>query len=111
MASSFAWLDYCESERRKALDLIHAFRDQGTLDELGIGTTRDALSDLLFPGTSNIQTRAKYHLFIPWMYQELEQEIASRGRYANKQAIEREAQADNDPHGTSGRRERSRVDA
>ena len=47
MPSTFAWLDYCESERRKALDVIQAFGDQGTLDELGIGTTRDALADLL----------------------------------------------------------------
>lgn len=77
MASSFAWLDYCESERCKALDVIQAFGDRGTLDELGIGTTRDALSDHLLPGTSTIQTRAKYHLFIPWMYQDLEREIAS----------------------------------
>jgi hypothetical protein len=113
MASIFAWLDYCESERRKAFDLIHAFRDQGTLDELGIGTTRDALSDLLFPGTSTIQTRAKYHLFVPWMYQDLEQEIANRGRYASKQAIESEARSrevqlihalanSSDPEGTIG---------
>ncbi|ACV68826.1 DUF6361 family protein [Desulfohalobium retbaense] len=92
MASTFAWLDYCESERRKALDVIQAFGDQGTLDELGIGTTRDALSDLLFPGTSTIQTRAKYHLFIPWMYQELERECA-RGRLASQYAIEQEGRS------------------
>ncbi len=42
MPSSFAWLDSSESERRKALDVIQAFGDKGTLDELGIGTTRDA---------------------------------------------------------------------
>ena len=47
MPSTFAWLDYCESERQKALDVIQAFGDQGTLDELGIGTTRDDLADLI----------------------------------------------------------------
>jgi len=71
MVSSFAWLDYCESERRKALDVIQAFGDRSTLDELGIGIIRDALADLLFPGTSTIQTRAKYHLFIPLIYLKL----------------------------------------
>ncbi len=33
---------------------------------------RDALSDLLFPGTTTIQTRPKYFLLVPWVYQALE---------------------------------------
>lgn len=72
MASRFAWLDHSESDRRKALDVVDLFREQDTRDELGIGTVRDALADSLFPGISTIQTRAKYLLFIPWIYQELE---------------------------------------
>src|SRR6185295_11380073 len=35
-------------------------------------TIRDAFADLFFPGTSTIQTRAKYFLFVPWVCQELE---------------------------------------
>ena len=72
MVSSFAWLDHSESDRRKALDVVDLFREQDTRDELGIGTVRDALADSLFPGISTIQTRAKYLLFIPWIYQALE---------------------------------------
>ena len=72
MASTFAWLDHSESDRRKALDVVDLFREQDTRDELGIGTVRDALADSLFPGISTIQTRAKYLLFIPWIYQALE---------------------------------------
>jgi hypothetical protein len=119
MPSTFAWLDYCESERQKALDVIQAFGDQGTLDELGIGTTRDALADLLFPGTSTIQTRARYHLFIPWIYQDLERERA-RGRHNSKRAVEQEARSreitlihalasSSDSHGTIGVEARSRL--
>lgn len=37
-------------------------------DELGLGSVRDALSDLMFPGTSTIQTRLRYMLFVPWLY-------------------------------------------
>jgi hypothetical protein len=70
--SSFAWLDYSEHDRRKALDVIDAFREKETVDELGLGTIRDAFADLFFPGTSTIQTRARYFLFIPWIYQRLE---------------------------------------
>jgi hypothetical protein len=54
---------------RRVIDL---FSEQGTVDEMGLGTIRDTLSDTLFPGTSVIQTRLRYFLFIPWLYQRLE---------------------------------------
>lgn len=53
------------------LDVVSLFSEKTTRDELGIGAVRDALADLFFPGTSTIQTRARYFLFIPWIYQEL----------------------------------------
>jgi hypothetical protein len=71
MASSLTWLDYSEQDRRKMLDVISLFREQTTRDELGLGTIRDAFAEMFFPGTSTIQTRARYFLFIPWMYQAL----------------------------------------
>jgi len=71
--SSLSWMDFSDHERRQALDLIDQLdKDKETRDELGIGTIRDALAELLFPGTSTIQTRAKYFLFVPWIYTELE---------------------------------------
>ena len=73
MGSTIGWVDFEERDRDKMLNVIRMFQEQDTRDELGIGVIRDALSDTLFPGTSTIQTRAKYMLFIPWMYQELEQ--------------------------------------
>lgn len=54
------------------MDIIHAFKEKDTRDELGIGTIRDGLADLLFPGTGTVQTRARYFLFIAWTYQYLE---------------------------------------
>jgi hypothetical protein len=71
MTSSFTWLDYSEQDRRKMLDVISLFREQTTRDELGIGAIRDAFANLFFPGVSTIQTRARYFLFIPWIYQDL----------------------------------------
>ena len=70
--SSFSWLDYAESDRRAAMDVIDLFRERETVDELGIGSVRDTFSDMLFPGTSAIQTRARYFLIIPWIYLRLE---------------------------------------
>jgi len=72
MASTFTWLDYSEHERRKMLDIIKSFSERETRDELGVGSVRDAIADLLFPGTSTIQTRARYFFFIPWIYGDLE---------------------------------------
>jgi hypothetical protein len=72
LTSTFTWLDYSERDRRRALDVIDLFRESGTVDELGVGTIRDAFSDLLFPGTSTIQTRACYFLLLPWTYLRLE---------------------------------------
>jgi hypothetical protein len=68
------------------LDVIELFGERTTRDELGLGSVRDAFADMLFPGTSTIQTRARYFLFIPWMYLQLEDkripsaDIARRAR-------------------------------
>ncbi|MEX2417466.1 MAG: DUF6361 family protein [Actinomycetota bacterium] len=34
------------------------FREEGSVDEIGVGVIRDAFADMFFPGTSTIQTRA-----------------------------------------------------
>ena len=107
MASFFAWLDFSEHERRKMLDVISQFREQDTRDELGIGMVRDAFADLLFPGTSTIQTRARYFLFVPWIYLDLERrkttsnQIISRARQKEITLINALAASD-DPDGTIG---------
>lgn len=84
MPSSFTWLDYSEHERRKMLDAIRLFKDQGTVDELGIGTIRDTFADLFFPGTGTVQTRARYFLLVPWMYVTLERSKISASIFAAK---------------------------
>jgi hypothetical protein len=110
--SSLSWMDFSEEERRQALDLIDQLNESDTRDELGIGTIRDALADLLFPGTSTIQTRAKYFLFIPWMYQELERRkissnrIASDARWVEIKLIEALLQSE-DTDGVIGKEARS----
>jgi hypothetical protein len=82
--SSFTWLDYSEHERRKMLEVIHSFDEKGTRDELGIGIIRDGLADLLFPGTGTVQTRARYFLFTPWIYMDLE-----KNKTPSREVVER----------------------
>ncbi len=80
MTSSFAWLDYSEQERRRALDVISLFQVRDTRDELGLAGVRDPLAELLFPGTTTIQTRARYFLFIPWMCRDFERRAVRSSR-------------------------------
>jgi hypothetical protein len=90
MPSFFSWLDYSESERKKMLDLVSRFRDRDTRDELGVGSIRDAFADMFFPGTSTIQSRARYFLFIPWTYLRLERKRGlseKAGAVARKEEI------------------------
>lgn len=69
MASTFGWLDTDESERKKVLEIVQLFKEEGTIDELGIGSIRDTIANALFPGTSVLHTRLRYVLFIPWLLQ------------------------------------------
>jgi hypothetical protein len=59
MSSMFSWVDFAEEDRRKMSEVIALFSEKDTRDELGIGGSRDAFADLLFPATSTIQTRAR----------------------------------------------------
>jgi hypothetical protein len=70
MASVIAWLDTSAEEQRRAREIIALFAQPESRDELGIGQIRDAFSNTLFPGTSVLQTRARYFLFVPWIYRD-----------------------------------------
>ena len=72
MASTLTWLDYSERDRCRALDVIDLFRETGTVDELGLAGVGNSYSDLFFPGTTTLQTRACYFLLIPWTFLRLE---------------------------------------
>ena len=89
MVSALTWLDYSERDRRRALEVIDLFRETGTVDELGLASVRDSFSDLFFPGTSTIQTRACYFLLVPWTFQRIE-----RLRVSSNKAEARARQAE-----------------
>lgn len=64
------WIDFSKDERNKVLHVIHLLEEPGAVDELGIGAVRDAFADYFFPGTSTVQTRAKYFLIVPYVLME-----------------------------------------
>ena len=84
MTSSFTWLDYSESDRRRAVEVIDLFRETGTVDELGLGGVGGSFSDLFFPGTSTTQTRACYFLLVPWTFLRLERATVPSGDAATR---------------------------
>lgn len=89
--SYLAWIDFDPEERRRAQTLIDLFKQPEARDELGLGSVRDGLSDLLFPGTSTIQTRLRYMLFIPWIYLNAQ---ARKATQAERTVVARELEFD-----------------
>lgn len=79
MQARLTWLDLTTSDRDKMRRVLDLFKESGTLDEMGLGSLRDALSDALFPGISFTQTRLRYVLFIPWLYRRLEDRRVKAG--------------------------------
>ena len=53
MQATLTWLDLTASDRDKMRRVLDLFKEQGTLDEMGLG-------------------RLRYVLFIPWIYRRLE---------------------------------------
>ena len=65
------WIDFSKSERSNTLSVLDLLQESGTLDELGITSVREGFSNVFFPGTSTIQTRAKYFFIIPYILKDL----------------------------------------
>ncbi|QCB51995.1 hypothetical protein E5720_16375 [Rhodococcus sp. PAMC28707] len=91
--SEIAWLDTSPDEERRMRELVKLFSDSGTLDDIGIGQVRDTLADQLFPATSTVHTRAKYFLFVPWIYAEAARKhsgtaVRTKARDAERKLIE-----------------------
>lgn len=72
------WVDFSREDREKVLDVMNLLQEQGAVDEIGIGLVRDAFANLFFPGTSTVQTVAKYFLIVPYVLKE-----ATEGRHGN----------------------------
>ena len=72
------WIDFSKDERNKVLNVIHLLDEPGAVDAVGLVAVRVAFADLFFPGTSSVQTRAKYFLIVPYVLME-----AGSGKYGS----------------------------
>ena len=66
--SFLAWIDFDQADRDRTRRIMDLFDKEDSRDELGLGSVRDAPSDIMFPGTSTIQTRLRYMMFVPLVF-------------------------------------------
>jgi len=81
------WVDFSKEHRKRVLNVLSFLTQKGAVDELGIGVIRDRLADILFPGTSTIQTRAKYFFIVPWIMRDLEKQNLQPSLFEQKLAM------------------------
>ena len=84
--SQLGWVDFSAEDRERAKHALKQLSEPGTLDELGIGALRDGFADLMFPGFSTIQTRAKYFITVPRIIRDYLQLTPAQQRRQSLQA-------------------------
>ncbi|WP_437718151.1 DUF6361 family protein [Sorangium sp. So ce448] len=65
--STVGWIDISSAALRTMRAELEG-QEKGVLDEMGVGALHAGYADTFFPGTSVLQTRARYLLFVPWTY-------------------------------------------
>jgi hypothetical protein len=63
--------------------------EQGVRDEIGFLALHQAYADRFFPGTSVLQTRLRYILFVPWLYDRIARGVERKqvGRMMQREEI------------------------
>jgi hypothetical protein len=84
------WIDFSALERSKVLSIIDLLSEDGTLDELGIAPIRDGFTNIFFPGTSTIQTRASHFLIVLYAFLEKERSKETNPRIIRERLNEME---------------------
>ncbi len=67
MEPTLGWTVLSRDALRRAEAQLHA-ETEGVRDEIGFLNLHQAYANRFFPGTTVLQTRLRYVLFIPWMY-------------------------------------------
>lgn len=90
MDSTVGWTQVARSDVAKATELLRG-GEKGVRDEIGFLTLHQGFADRFFPGTSVLQTRLRYALFVPWQIQDLaDQRGGPASASARLQKAERE---------------------
>jgi hypothetical protein len=72
------WIDIDAEASRRALEMLKRLDDKGSIDQLGLGSLRDRVADVILPATSTLMTHARYFFLIPRAFRVLEKECSGR---------------------------------
>lgn len=62
------FINFSQEELARKNKVLQMVRDQTAIDELGLGRIRDAFANMMFPGMSTLQRRAKYFAVMPSLF-------------------------------------------
>lgn len=85
--SKIGWIHFSRDALRRAEARLRE-EQEGVRDEIGFLLLHQAYADRFFPGTSVLQTRLRYILFVPWLYLDLMQSF--RGGDFERELIQKE---------------------
>lgn len=89
--ATIGWIDFSREDRNRIGSVLDLLTPEGMVDELGLGTLRDALANQMFPGFSTIQTRPRYFFIVPYILYEYQRlKPARRTKSASKYLEEQE---------------------
>lgn len=87
--AQIGWIDFSPDHRSRVAAVLEMLRPEGVVDELGIGSIRDAFANQMFPGISTIQTRAKYFFIVPYILYEYQRlSLAQQRRTSPEKFLE-----------------------
>lgn len=81
------FVNFSQEELAKKNKVLQMVRDQTAIDELGFGRIRDAFANLMFPGMSTLQRRAKYFAVMPSLFFQATQKKYASWREVRDQIV------------------------
>jgi hypothetical protein len=82
--AGIGWLSSSSAEITRARGVLDALKKPGVIDELGFLMLNGAFAERFYPAVTTIMTRARYLIFIPAIYQHIEQSRKGVGRDVDK---------------------------
>ena len=83
LGSTVGWTQISRSDVSKATEILRG-DERGIRDEVGFLALHQGFANRFFPGTSVLQTRLRYSLFVPWQITDSIER--ARGNYAKARA-------------------------
>lgn len=104
------FVNFSQEELARKNKVLQIARDQTAIDELGFGRIRDAFANMMFPGMSTLQRRAKYFVVMPSLFYQATKKHYNNVRDVRSQIVKWEirltdmlmSDADNDKIGITG---------